>query len=104
MKTYQVTLPDEIAAFVDRVLVEKLWDTPDNLFAYGLLQVEAELDADADIDADELRKQIQIGIGQADRGETAPLDLDAIWARAQQQLADEREAAHAAGDPNPTGR
>ena len=29
MKTYQIALPDEVAAFVDRVLAEKKWDAAD---------------------------------------------------------------------------
>jgi Arc/MetJ-type ribon-helix-helix transcriptional regulator len=103
MKSYQITLPDDVAAFVDRVLAEKKWDDVDHLVMYALGAVETELDADADIDIDELRQAVQVGIDQADRGELAPLDTDAIWARAQPRLAERREAAHAAGDANPTG-
>jgi len=33
----------------------------------------------------ELRKEIAVGIEQADRGETAPLDVDAIKARARKR-------------------
>jgi hypothetical protein len=69
MKTYQITLPDDFAAFVDRVLAEKKWDDVDHLIMYALMQVQDELAADADVDIDKLRKAIQIGIDQADRGE-----------------------------------
>ena len=31
MKTYQVTLPDEFAAFVDQVLADGKWGTIDDL-------------------------------------------------------------------------
>lgn len=103
MKTYQVTLPDETAAFVDRVMAEKLWDSLDHLMQYALNYVETELENDKHQDIDALRKAIQVGIDQADRGETAPLDLDDIWARVQQRLADEQEAAHAAGDASRAG-
>jgi len=34
----------------------------------------------------ELRKEIAIGIDQADRGEVAPLDMDAIKAKARSQM------------------
>jgi hypothetical protein len=69
MKTYQITLPDDFAAFVDRVLAEKKWDDVDHLVMYALMQVQDELASDADMDIDKLRKAIQIGIDQADRGE-----------------------------------
>jgi Arc/MetJ-type ribon-helix-helix transcriptional regulator len=69
MKTYQITLPDEFAAFVDRVLAEKKWDDVDHLIMYALMQVQDELQADADVNIDQLRKAIQVGIDQADRGE-----------------------------------
>jgi antitoxin ParD1/3/4 len=36
---------------------------------------------------DELRKEIQIGIDQADRGQVAELDLDDIWKRARAEAA-----------------
>ena len=102
MKSYQVTLPDEIAAFVDRVLAEKKWDSLDNLVAYALLQVESELERDKYIDCDALRKAIQIGIDQADRGEVAELDMKEVWERAMKRLAERKETAHAAGGQNPT--
>lgn len=71
MKTYQVTLPDEGAAFVDRVLAEKLWDNFDDLVQCALSSVEAELELEKCQDVDALRRAVQIGIDQADRGEGA---------------------------------
>jgi hypothetical protein len=68
MKSYQFTLPDELAAFVDRVRVEKNWDSVDHLFAYNLLQVESEVMFDNPAELDVLRKAVQFGIDQADRG------------------------------------
>ena len=100
MKTFQVTLPDEFAAFVDRVLAEKKWDTVDDLVAYALMYVQSELAADESMDTEALRKAIQVGIDQADRGEVAPLDMAAVWERVQQRLAGREETAHAAGDAN----
>ncbi len=84
MKSIQVTLPDEIAAFVDRVLAEKKWDTIDNLVAYALLQVESELRHDEHTDLDALRKAIQIGIDQADRGEV--VDGPSVMKRLRDKL------------------
>jgi Arc/MetJ-type ribon-helix-helix transcriptional regulator len=101
MKTYQITLPDDFAAFVDRVLAEKKWDDVDHLVMYALGYVESELAADVEINTDELRKAVQIGIDQADRGEVAPLDTAATWARVEKRLAEEQEIAHGAGNADP---
>src|SRR5262249_22032987 len=48
---------------------------------------------------EELRKEIAVGIEQADRGEVAPLDMEAIKAAARERLALERTNAHA---PSPS--
>ena len=69
MKTYQITLPDELAAFVERVLADKTWDSADHLFAYALLQTESELKLDNTTDLEALRSAVQIGVDQANRGE-----------------------------------
>jgi Arc/MetJ-type ribon-helix-helix transcriptional regulator len=98
MKTYQVTLPDEFAAFVDRVLAEKKFDDVSHLFMYALGYVEAELEDEKHTDLGALRKAIQVGIDQADRGELAELDMNALWARVEKRLAEKQEAAHGAGD------
>ncbi|MCI0702027.1 MAG: hypothetical protein L0241_13170 [Planctomycetia bacterium] len=84
MKTYQITLPDELAAFVDRVLAEKKWDTVDHLIMYALGNVEAELEADAHQDIDALKKAIQVGIDQADRGEL--VDGETVTKRLREKL------------------
>jgi Arc/MetJ-type ribon-helix-helix transcriptional regulator len=100
MKTYQITLPDEFAAFVDRAVAEKKFDDVSHLVAYALGYVESELADDAHTDLDALRKAIQVGIDQADRGETAKLDLAAIWGRVQSRLAEKKEVAHAGDHAN----
>jgi hypothetical protein len=69
MKTYQIELPDELAAFVDAVLAQEKWDDAGQLFLYALAQVQDELAADADLNSEKLRKAVQVGIDQADRGE-----------------------------------
>ena len=84
MKTYQVTLPDEVAAFVDRVLAEKLFDDFDNLIVCALSSVEAELEIEKCQDIDALRKASQIGIDQLDRGEG--VDGEEVMARLRAKL------------------
>jgi hypothetical protein len=98
MKTYQITLPDEFAAFVDRMIAEKKWDTPDLLVMYALSSVMTELASDEMMtpeEVEELRKQIQVGIDASERGEVGPLDWDEIDRLVKEKLAAEREAAHA---------
>jgi hypothetical protein len=87
MKTYQITLPDDVAALVDRVLAEKKWDNVDHLVLYALGSVGAELATDADVSGDELRKAVQIGIDQADRGELVDGEIT------MKRLRDKLEAA-----------
>ena len=98
MKTYQITLPDEFAAFVDRMIAESKFDDLDHLFLYAVAQVEDEVHRDESIDQEWLRKEIQKGIDSANRGEVAPLDMDAIRKRVEARLASEKEPAHAPGD------
>lgn len=92
MKTYQIALPDEVAAFVDRVLAEKKWDAVEDLVTYALGYVEAELEADSDVDIGALRKAVQIGIDQADRGECVELDMEAVLAKARARLEAARDS------------
>lgn len=61
MKTYQITIPDELAALVDRALAEKKWDTLDNLVADAL---GAELESEIDQDTASLRDAVRVGIEQ----------------------------------------
>jgi Arc/MetJ-type ribon-helix-helix transcriptional regulator len=84
MKTYQISLPDDFAAFVDGALADKQWDDADHLFLYALARVQEELAADADTDVAKLRAAIQVGIDQADRGEL--LDGEAVMARQRAKL------------------
>ncbi len=78
MKTYQVTLPDEFAAFVDQMLAAGNWDSADRLFMYGLLRAEDDLDRDGG-----LAEAVQIGIAQADRNELVdgPTTMDRLRTR-----------------------
>ena len=69
MKTYQVTLPDEFAAFVDRMIAERKFDDLDHLFLYAIAMVEDDVHADEAVDQEWLKKEIQKGIDSANRGE-----------------------------------
>jgi Arc/MetJ-type ribon-helix-helix transcriptional regulator len=100
MKTYQVTLPDEFAAFVDRAVVDGKFESVDHLVLYAVAQVEDELRRDESIDVAALREEIRIGLEQSNRGQVSPLDMAAIWKRVRDRLAAEAEAVHAGRDQN----
>jgi antitoxin ParD1/3/4 len=84
MKTYQITLPDEFAAFVDRMVAEGKFDSVDLLVLYAVAQVMDEMDRDAVTDKEWLRKEIQKGIDSANRGEL--LDGPTVMARLREKL------------------
>jgi hypothetical protein len=63
--------------------------------------VQDGLALEESFDQEWLKKEIQKGIDSANRGEVAPLDMTAIWARVEQRLAEEKQgAAHASSDAN----
>jgi Arc/MetJ-type ribon-helix-helix transcriptional regulator len=84
MKTFQVTLPDEFAAFVDRVLAEKQWDTVDDLVMAALLRLQEEVSEAVEPTGDEVKKAVRVGIEQADRGELT--DGPAVFQRMRDKL------------------
>jgi len=43
MKTYQITLPDEFAKFVDETLAKGAWDDLDHMMMYGLMRIQDDL-------------------------------------------------------------
>lgn len=107
MKMYQVSLPDEFAAFVDRAVAEGKFDSIDHLVLYAVAQVEDELRLDeamTDEERDALQKAIRIGIDQSNRGQVAPLDMAALRERVKARLASEQKPAHAPGDVDRAGR
>jgi putative addiction module CopG family antidote len=72
MKTYTVTLPDEFAAFVDRMIAEGVWDDVDTVILAAVSRLQSEVQEGEEMTPAEfeaLRKEVQIGIDQADRGE-----------------------------------
>jgi Arc/MetJ-type ribon-helix-helix transcriptional regulator len=84
MKTYQVTLPDEFAAAVDRLVAAGTFDSVDHLVLYAVAQVDQEIDREEGTDQEWLKQQIQIGIDQLDRGEL--LDGPTVMARLRARL------------------
>jgi Arc/MetJ-type ribon-helix-helix transcriptional regulator len=77
----QIQLRAEQAAFVQALVAEGLFSFPEEAIeaALSLLQDQYELYR---IKQAELKKLVRVGVEQADRGETAPLDMQAILAKA----------------------
>jgi len=69
MKTYQLTLPDEFAEVVDRLVEEGKFEDVDHLVLHAISRVEDDARADSETDDEELRRKLQLGIDQLDRGE-----------------------------------
>ncbi len=104
MKTYQVTLPDEFAAMVDRLVGGGKFESVEHLVMYAVSQVEEEVRADDRLDKDRLRAEVQKGVDSAGRGEVAELDMPTVWRQVERRLAEgQTEAARAAGDANGRG-
>jgi antitoxin ParD1/3/4 len=86
----QIQLPPSLEAFVQDQIDTGRYPSPEEVVhdALGLLKDQADLRA---LKLAELRKQIAVGIEQADRGEVAPLDMNAVLAEAMRLLEQERE-------------
>jgi predicted transcriptional regulator len=72
MKTYQITLPDDVAAALDRLIAAGRYESADALLLEAVLDRQTQAEEDAamtDAERESLRKAIQVGIDQADRGE-----------------------------------
>jgi antitoxin ParD1/3/4 len=85
----KVSLPPELEKFVIEQVQSGLYETPCEVVRAALWEFrEREAIRQAKIEA--LREEIAIGIQQADRGEVAPLDIEAIKAEGRRRLAAER--------------
>lgn len=82
-----VSLTSQLAEFVKQQVDSGMYQTASEVMRDGvrLLQRREQL---RQIQIEELRKQVAIGIEQADRGDVAPLDFDAIRADGRRMLAE----------------
>lgn len=82
-----VTLPAELEELVKARVESGQYNSSGEVIREGLRLLE-EKDMLRQIKLDQLRKDLAIGIEAADRGELAPLDVDAIIAEGHQRLAE----------------
>ena len=77
--------PPDLQPFVDEMIAGGTYDN-----VHGLILHAVYLLRDHELTRrrkyEELKKEIQIGIDQLDRGEVAPLDLDEIFAEAMRRI------------------
>ena len=86
----QVTLTPELEAFVQQLIDSGFYEAPGEVIhdALWLLKDQADLSR---VKLAELKKLIAVGLEQADRGQVAPLDIEAIKAKAAQRLQQEQQ-------------
>lgn len=82
-----VTLPAELEELVKARVESGQYNSSGEVIREGVRLLE-EKDMLRQIKLDQLRKDLAIGIEAADRGELAPLDVDAIIAEGHQRLAE----------------
>ena len=82
-----VTLSAELEELVKARVESGQFNSSGEVIREGLRLLE-EKDTLRQIKLDQLRKDIAIGIESADRGELAPLDVEAIIAEGHQRLAE----------------
>jgi len=70
MKTYQITLPDESAALVDKMLQDGPWESIDELFLNSIGSLQEDVEADDNIDIEELREKLLESVENHEQSET----------------------------------
>ena len=91
----QVHLPAELEAFVQQLVESGAYLTPGEVLEHALWLLKDYVDLNK-IKLAELKKLIAVGVEQADRGQVAPLDIEAIKAKAAARL--QQEQAREAGE------
>lgn len=87
MKTYSITLPDDVAAMLDEAVAAGLYASPDEMVLNGIVLAADTSCADEHLDKEWLRKELQIGVDQLDRGEgiDGPTFMAGLLKRAEQK-------------------
>lgn len=91
----QIQLPKELEAFVQELIESGTYLAPSQIVHDALWLLKDHI-ALYKVKREELRKLIDVGIQQAERGEVAPLDMQAIKAKAALLLQQEQQPEPAA--------
>lgn len=84
-----VELSDRTERWITEQMSSGRYRSPDELIAHAL-RVLSERDHDRQAATDRLRREVMIGIDQADRGELTPFDADEIRREGRRALAERR--------------
>jgi antitoxin ParD1/3/4 len=85
------SFPADLQPYVDEMLKSGRYEHVSELVLEAVyLHRDAELTRQRK--HEELKKEIQIGIDQLNRGQVAPLDMDAIMARARKHISETQES------------
>ena len=78
----QIQAPAELEAFVQRLIVSGSYASYEEVVEDALRLLKDQTEHD-EARLDQLRKQIAVGLEQAERGESVPFDMNALRAEAQ---------------------
>ncbi|MGL6095569.1 MAG: ribbon-helix-helix domain-containing protein [Fimbriiglobus sp.] len=90
MKTFTITLPDPLAAFVEQAVAEQRFTDPQHVVVYAVAQLAYPRPVSEPEDIEWVRAQIQVGLDQIERGEV--IDGEVVMARLRAKLAAAAEA------------
>ena len=88
----KMSLPVELEALISRKIDAGLYKSTDEVVCAALRLLE-QRDQLRQLQLDELRRDIAVGIGQAQRGEVEPLDVKSIQAEAKRRAEDQSKRA-----------
>ncbi|CAN5515932.1 hypothetical protein BH11PLA2_BH11PLA2_09370 [soil metagenome] len=90
MKTYQMTLPDDFAGWVDGQLANQNGADRDTFFLAAIVALKEQIELDLPLTEDELRDELAPALEQLDRGEG--VDGPTVMARLHSRLSAARLA------------
>ncbi len=89
-----VTVTGQLEAMIRQLMASGRYDSPSEVVGEALLLFEAHVRL-REMRREELRREIAIGIEQADRGQVRPFDPQTLKQRVRERLADGQPLDHA---------
>ncbi len=84
-------IPDALQGFVDELIRSGQYDTEGEVIHHALWLLKDQYDLDQ-LKLAELRKELAIGLEQADRGDVRPFDMERIKREGRKLLKSKRKA------------
>ncbi len=88
-----INLQSDVESRIRRKIEREGYSSPEQVIEHAMtaLEVRDELEK---ADSDRLRKLIQVGLDQADRGESTPLDVNEMLAKAHAEYEQRSSRGH----------